>query len=106
MSIIPGTTPTLTMQLDVNISSCSAAEFCLVCGGVSIIRTRPDLVISEDGMEVSLQLTQAETLKIPDNQVARVQLRVLLGGSVLATDVIPVSTKELLHRKELVPYDD
>ncbi len=106
MSIIPGTTPTLTMQLDMSVASCTAAEFCLVCGKISIIRKLPSLTISEDGMKVSIKLTQAETLQIPDNQVARVQLRVLLNGTAMATDVIPVSTRELLHRKELVADGD
>ena len=41
-------------------------------------------------------------LMLPDNQIAKVQLRVMLGGTVFATDSIPVPTKELLHREELL----
>ena len=39
---------------------------------------------------------------LPDNQIAKVQLRVMLGGAVFATDSIPIPTKELLHREELI----
>ena len=98
MSIIPGTTPTLTLSLDAGITGCTAAEFCLVCENVRILRTLPELQISADGKEVSVRLTQVETLSLPDNRMAKVQLRVLLDGAVLATDVLAVPTKELLHR--------
>ena len=101
MSIIPGTTPTLTLSLDVGITGCTAAEFCLVCENVRILRTLPELQISADGKEVSVRLTQVETLSLPDNRMAKVQLRVLLDGAVLATDVLAVPTKELLHREVL-----
>ena len=102
MSIIPGTTPTLTLSLDASITGCSAAEFCLVCENVRILRNLTDLNISEDSKEVSVRLTQSETLSLPDNRIAKVQLRVMLGGTVLATDVLAVPTKELLHREVLL----
>ncbi len=98
MSIIPGTTPTLTLSLDAGITGCTAAEFCLVCENVRILHSLPELRISADGKEVSVRLTQVETLSLPDNRMAKVQLRVLLDGAVLATDVLAVPTKELLHR--------
>ena len=101
MSIIPGTTPTLTLSLDAGITGCTAAEFCLVCENVRILRTLPELQISADGKEVSVRLTQVETLSLPDNRMAKVQLRVLLDGAVLATDMLAVPTKELLHREVL-----
>ena len=101
MSIIPGTTPTLTLSLDASITGCTAAEFCLVCENVRILHGLPGLQLSEDGTEVSVRLTQSETLSLPDNRIAKVQLRVLLDGAVLATDVLAVPTKELLHREVL-----
>ena len=101
MSIIPGTTPTLTLSLDASIANCAAAEFCLVCENVRFLRVLPELQISADGKEVSVRLTQVETLSLPDNRMAKVQLRVLLDGAVLATDVLAVPTKELLHREVL-----
>ena len=59
-----------------------------------------------NGTQVSIRLTQAETLSLPDNRIAKVQLRVILGGSVSATEVLPVPTKELLHREELTANAD
>ena len=102
MSIIPGTTPTLTLSLDASITGCTAAEFCLVCENVRILRSLADLSISEDGTEVSVRLTQSETLSLPDNRIAKVQLRVMRDGTVFATDVLAVPTKELLHREGLL----
>ena len=101
MSIIPGTTPTLTLSLDTSITGCTAAEFCLVCENVRILHSLPELQLSEDGKEVSIRLTQAETLSLPDNRMVKMQLRVVVDGAVLATDVLAVPTKELLHREVL-----
>ena len=101
MSIIPGTTPTLTLSLDASIANCTAAEFCLVCENVRILRDLQEIQISEDGTEVSVQLTQSETLSLPDNRMVKMQLRVMIDGAVLATDVLAVPTKELLHREVL-----
>ena len=101
MSIIPGTTPTLTLSLDASIANCTAAEFCLVCENVRILRDLSEMQISEDGTEVSVQLTQSETLSLPDNRMVKMQLRVMIAGAVLATDVLAVPTKELLHREVL-----
>lgn len=102
MSIIPGTTPTLTLSLDTSVKGCTSAEFCLVCENVWILRGLSELSVSADGTEVSVRLTQSETLSLPDNRIAKVQLRIMLGGTVLATDVLAVPTKELLHREVLL----
>lgn len=102
MSIIPGTTPTLTLVLDKSITGCTAAEFCLVCENVRILRSLPELSVSPDGTEVSVRLTQSETLTLPDSRITKVQLRVMRGGTVFATDVLAVPTKELLHREVLL----
>ena len=55
MSIIPGTTPTLTLSLDRSITGCTAAEFCLACGTIRILRPLSELSLSADGTEVSLR---------------------------------------------------
>lgn len=103
MNIIPGTTPSLTLQLDVSVSGCDAAQLCIRCENVLIVKERQSLAFSDDGTEVSATLTQTETLLLPDDKIAFVQLRVLLHGAVLATEVLPLSTKILLYRKELMP---
>ena len=95
MSIIPGTTPTLTLALDASVTGCTAAEFCLVCENVRILRSLPELSVSADGTEVSVRLTQSETLSLPDNHIAKVQLRVMRDGTVFATDA-PLSPAPVL----------
>ena len=87
MSIIPGTTPTLTLYLDRSITGCTAAEFCLACGTVRLLRPLSELSLSADGTEVSLRLTQTETLMLPDNQIAKVQLRVSSAARYLQQTV-------------------
>ena len=106
MGIIPGTTPTLTVVLDASIQDCTAAELCICCEGVRILKTLDDLRISPDGTEVSVKLTQRETLLLPNDRVALVQLRALIGASALATNVMQIQTRELLHRKELTADAD
>lgn len=101
MSIIPGTTPTLILTLDKSITGCTAAELCIVCESIRLLFALPELTISEDGTEVSCKLTQPETLSMPNNRIAKVQLRVMLGGAVFATDVLTVSVRELLNREVL-----
>lgn len=101
MGIIPGTTPTLVLTLDESIAGCTAAELCIICDNVRILRSLPELAISGDGTEVSCTLKQPETLTLPDNRIAKVQLRVMLGGAVFATDVLTVSVRELLNREVL-----
>lgn len=104
MSIIPGTTPTLRIVLDGSIKGCRAAELCIQCDRVQVIKRLDDLVLSADGTVITATLSQKETLLFPDNKVALVQLRVLIGEAALATNVMSVSTKELLHREELIAY--
>ncbi len=106
MAIIPGTTPMLTVVLDASITGCSTAELCIRCGGVQIVKTFPALRINEDGTEVRVRLSQKETLLFPDDSVALVQLRVLIGRTALATELMQVSTKELLDRKELTAHGE
>ena len=102
MSLIPGTTPTLTILLDTSISGCSAAQLCVRCDNAHLVRELDELEITADGTRVSTTLTQAETLMFPDDKIAKVQLRVVCNGKVMATEVLTVSTHTLLHREELL----
>lgn len=105
MHLIPGTTPTLNISLDISVADCTAMQLCLMCGDIRILRDKAGLSLSEDGKTVSTRLTQAEALLLPDNKIAKIQLRVMLDGAVMATDVMTVAVKELLYRKELMPDD-
>lgn len=102
MSLIPGTTPTLTIQLDTSISGCTAAQLCIRCDDAYLVREMDELEISADGTSVSATLTQTETLLFPNDKIAKVQLRVVRNGKVMATEVLTVSTHTLLHREELL----
>lgn len=101
MGIIPGTTPRLTVLLDEEIPECDAAELFIRCGDVTILKTLDELDVSEDGTAFSTELTQRETLQLPDNRTALVQLRVMIDEAVFATDVMQLAVGELLHRKEM-----
>lgn len=102
MGIIPGTTPRLTVQLDEEIPDCDAAELFIRCGDIMILKTQDELDVSEDGTAFSAELTQRETLQFPDNKTALVQLRIMIGAAIFATDVMQLAIGELLNRKEMV----
>ena len=72
-----------------------------ICGTKRILKTLEELDVSEDGTAFSTELSQHETLQFPDNKTALVQLRVMIGDAIFATDVMQLAIGELLHRKEM-----
>jgi len=100
--IIPGTTPTVTVHLDTDVSDWDFALLTVRHGGVTLIeRDEDELTLSADGKTVSAVLTQSETLRLPNSARLAMQLRVLLDGVAMATDVMPLETAVVLGRKEL-----
>lgn len=95
--MIRGTTPTHTFQIPFNTN---------LLKEIRISYAQRDAVVVEkstedcklDGMNISVKLTQEETLRFSENVVAALQLRVLLNdGNVLATPVLRLDVGELLQ---------
>lgn len=95
--MIRGTTPTHTFQIPFNTN---------LLKEIRISYAQRDAVVVEkstedcklDGMNITVKLTQEETLRFSENVVAALQLRVLLNdGNVLATPVLRLDVGELLQ---------
>ena len=100
--IIPGTTPTMAIRLDQDVSDWDDALLTIRHGGVTLVeRSGEALTLSPDGRTVSAVLTQSETLRLPNSARLGLQLRVLMNGVAMATDVIALETASTLSRKEL-----
>lgn len=100
--MIRGTTPTLQFNLPFQASFIKSAQVLISyvdeLKEVVIEKTLDECVL--DGMSISTELTQEETLAFPAPVTAEVQLRVVVdkdGKDVaLATDVYKVKVKKLL----------
>ena len=95
--MIRGTTPTHTFQIPFNTN---------LVKEIRISYAQKDVVVVEkstedcklDGMNITVKLTQEETLRFSENVMAALQLRVLLNdGNVLATPVMRLDVGELLQ---------
>lgn len=95
--MIRGTTPTHTFQIPFNTN---------LLKEIRISYAQRDAVVVEkstedcklDGMNITVKLTQEETLRFSENVMAALQLRVLLNdGNVLATPVLRLDVGELLQ---------
>ena len=95
--MIRGTTPTHTFQIPFNTN---------LVKEIRISYAQRDAVVVEkstedcklDGMNITVKLTQEETLRFSENVMAALQLRVLLNdGNVLATPVMRLDVGELLQ---------
>lgn len=95
--MIRGTTPTHTFQIPFNTN---------LLKEIRISYAQKDDVVVEkstedcklDGMNITVKLTQEETLRFSENVMAALQLRVLLNdGNVLATPVLRLDVGELLQ---------
>ena len=95
--MIRGTTPTHTFQIPFNTN---------LVKEIRVSYAQKDVVVVEkstedcklDGMNITVKLTQEETLRFSENVMAALQLRVLLNdGNVLATPVMRLDVGELLQ---------
>lgn len=98
MTIFGGTTPTHTFTLPFDTATISEARVLYAPRGSKaiIVKETEDCVMN--GSEVSVRLTQEDTLKLDEYSSVYVQLRVLLqDGTALASTVTRVSTYECLE---------
>lgn len=95
-----GTTPTLRITCSLPLDECKSVWLTIKQPGVEITKKQGDLAPTEDGFAVTL--TQAETLRLMDSVLARVQLRALLhSGSALASNIAEVPVGAILKDGEI-----
>ncbi len=95
--MIRGTTPTHTFQIPFNTNLLKEIRISYAQKDVVVVeKTTEDCKL--DGMNITVKLTQEETLRFSENVMAALQLRVLLNdGNVLATPVMRLDVGELLQ---------
>lgn len=91
-----GTTPTLTVTVDADLTEAEPIEL-TVASGCSKIKLKPGPV-TYDGEVSTLEFvpTQANTLYLKATESAQVQLRWLVGQTAFASDVATVQIGDVL----------
>lgn len=92
-----GTTPTRTLKLPIDAGLIKELRVIYQQDGVNkLIKTKDDFRF--EGNAASIKLTQEETFLFDDDQVVKIQARILTaGGDALASNVIRVKVRELLE---------
>lgn len=96
-----GTTPTLTFTTPYNADQVQDGYITITQGCLVIEHQLSDASVTVDDKEISLVLSQAETLSL-DKGNAKVQIRAMLtGGKKVASDIIVFKVGEILKDGEI-----
>lgn len=98
-----GTTPTLTFNLPISTNTIAGGFITVAQDGRTIIE-RPMSTWNISDKQVSVTLTQAETLLLSSDAAAKteVQLRVkTLDGTALASRIFPIRPERILKEGEI-----
>lgn len=94
--MIRGTTPTLHFTLPFEVSSLAEAYISLSQNGEVVVEKQLQ-DCTADKMELSVRLTQEETLKLLHGFHTEIQVRArTLNGDALASNIIAVKTDRIL----------
>lgn len=99
-----GTTPTITMELDDNITvnDIAAATLSIAQNGKEVIsKNLNDMTADGESNTLTVTLTQAETLMLDRYITAEIQLKVKIGDDVTASDIIETKVKDIINEEVL-----
>lgn len=99
--MIRGTTPKLVFNLPFDVSDIKTVwvTFSQYNREVFTIETEN---LTMDGMKVSVELTQAQTLELSQNDSVEIQLRILTNnGDALASNIMKTSAGKILKDGEI-----
>ena len=95
-----GTTPTLTISTDIDLTEANNFYLTFKQGDRIIFeKTLTDVTITED--TVSVWLTQAETLALKDGRMVSFQIRATLGDQKVASNIMTAKVEEILKGGEI-----
>lgn len=95
-----GTTPTLTISTDIDLTEASNFYLTFKQGDRVIFeKTLDDVTITEDS--VSVWLSQAETLALKDGKMVSFQIRATLGDQKVASNIMTSPVGEILKGGEI-----
>lgn len=93
--MIRGTTPTFSFRLPFETSEIKSAFITIRSKRVEVEKGLDDCTLN--GRIIETKLTQEETLKLPKDNDAKIQLRVLTNDDeALATDIYTIKVSEIL----------
>lgn len=100
--MIRGTTPTHTFTLPFETELIKELRISYKqCDEVIVEKNESDCTLT--GKEITVKLTQEDTLKFNHERIVRIQLKaLLLDGNVLASDIIRRGIGEVLNDEVLV----
>lgn len=104
INITRGTTPTITIHVpqDVDLSSASEIWVTLKQQPRSLTKSLTDGQVAVDGSDISINLTQTETLAFKAGQGGLIQVRILLAaGLALASQIEHVNVYEVIKGGEI-----
>ena len=90
-----GTTPTITISTDVDLSAASNLFVTFTQGNVTIFeKTLSDVTVSSTA--VSVELTQEDTLALASGASVEFQIRATVGDAKLASNIMASSVERIL----------
>ena len=98
--MIRGTTPTIRMVLpsDVPVNSVTESVFSISQNEAEVVtKTLKDMSKDPDSNVLEVKLSQEDTLKLSDDKVAEMQLKVKIDGDVFVSDIIVTPVERILN---------
>lgn len=95
-----GTTPTITMWIppEVSCAEISDAIFSIAQSGAEIVTKRfDDMTVNTYDNTISVVLTQEDTLSLNTCSSAKMQVKVKINNTILASDITTVSVGDILN---------
>lgn len=93
--MIRGTTPTIPIDVDIDLREASSLYITFVqLDTVIIEKTLSDCTIEEE--QISVTLTQEETLSLNDKHPVYVQIRAIVGGAVVGSNIMSTDVGKIL----------
>lgn len=90
-----GTTPTITISTDVDLSAASNLFVTFSQGGAVVLeKTLSDVTVSADA--VTVELTQEDTLALASGASVEFQIRATVGDAKLASNIMVSSVYRIL----------
>ena len=90
-----GTTPTLNFQLPFEVSQITKLNIALSQNDTVVIEKNLSDV-TRSGRKISVKLSETETLSLNDKKELEIQLRVAVGSTKLASNIIKTTVKRIL----------
>ena len=90
-----GTTPTLNFQLPFEVSQITKLNIAFSQNDTVVIEKNLSDV-TRNGRKITVKLSESETLLLNDKKELEIQLRVAVGNTKLASNIVKTTVKRIL----------